>query len=334
MGEWSQPGDEEADENDMRADEEESVDGLSSEAAFVNPMEVEFARLLDFYHIPWLYEPTSFALNWLDDQVVEMFTPDFYLPDQDLYVELTTMRQRLVTRKHRKLRRLRDLYPAINVRLLYNRDYHQLLAAYGYGAIEIASLREEDIERILVSRDELTERVAQLGETISRDYAGRAILLVGVLKGVTFFLADLARVITRPVAIDFLALARPSRGSSERTVRIVKDLDRDIAGQHVILVEDVVNTGLTLDFLLKDLRARDPASLTVCTLLDKAEQRIVPVPLDYTGFVIPDEFVVGYGLDYRELHRTLPFLAILKRQVYTSPQLASGQPERLMDSER
>lgn len=318
----------------MRADEEEPEDGPWGEAAFVNPMEVEFARLLDFYHIPWLYEPTSFALNWAGNQVIEMFTPDFYLPDQDLYVELTTMRQRLVTRKHRKLRRLRDLYPTINVRLLYNRDYHQLLAAYGYGAIEIASLREDEIERILVSRDELTGRVAQLGETISRDYAERAIVLIGVLKGVTFFLADLARAITRPVAIDFLALARPSRGGGERAVRIVKDLDRDIAGQHVILVEDVVNTGLTLDFLLKDLRARGPASLVVCTLLDKAEQRVVPVPLDYTGFVIPDEFVVGYGLDYRELHRNLPFLAILKRQVYTPPQLASGQPERPLDSER
>ena len=301
-------------------DDDDIVESLASETAFVNPMEVEFARLLDFYHIPWLYEPTSFALNWSGDQVNEMFTPDFYLPDQDLYVELTTMRQRLVTRKHRKLRRLRELYPTINVRLLYNRDYHQMIAAYGYGAVEIATLREEDIERILVSRDELAARVTQLGEQISRDYAGRPVVLIGVLKGVTFFLADLARAITSAVAIDFLALARPARGGDERVVRIVKDLDRDIAGQHVILVEDVVNTGLTLDFLLKNLRARGPASLTVCTLLDKAEQRIVPVPLDYTGFVIPDEFVVGYGLDYRELHRNLPFLAILKRQVYTVPQ--------------
>lgn len=294
---------------------------------FVHPMEVEFARLLDFYHIPWIYEPTSFALNWSGDQVIEMFTPDFYLPDQDLYVELTTMRQRLVTRKHRKLRRLRELYPNVNIRLLYNRDYHQLIASYGYGAVEIASLREEEIERILVSRDELAARVAALGEEISRDYADRAILLIGVLKGVTFFIADLARAISRPVALDFLAIARPSRGSSEREVRIVKDLDRQIAGEHVILVEDIVNTGLTLDFLLKDLRARGPASLAVCTLLDKAEQRVVPVPLNYTGFTIPDEFVVGYGLDYRELHRNLPFLAVLKRQVYASADVGRWNRE-------
>jgi len=307
--------------------------GVVSEAegspAFVHPMEVEFARLLDFYHIPWLYEATSFALNWSGEQVIEMFTPDFYLPDQDLYVELTTMRQRLVTRKHRKLRRLRELYPSINVRLLYNRDYHQLIASYGYGAVEIASLREEEIERILVSRDELAARVAALGEEISRDYADRAILLIGVLKGVVFFMADLARTISRPVALDFLALARPARDSAEPMVRIVKDLDRDIVGQHVILVEDVVNTGLTLDFLLKELRQREPASLAVCTLLDKAEQRVVPVPLAYTGFAIPDEFVVGYGLDYRELHRNLPFLAVLKRRVYASAEVDSWNAERL-----
>jgi hypoxanthine phosphoribosyltransferase len=322
--------DEEARDEPLPADVEEAEttddDGSSG---FVHPMETEFARLLDFYHIPWLYEPTSFALNWSGDQVTEMFTPDFYLPDQDLYVELTTMRQRLVTRKHRKLRRLRELYPNVNIRLLYNRDYHQLIASYGYGAVEIASLREEEIERILVSRDELAARVVALGEEISRDYADRAILLIGVLKGVTFFIADLARAISRPVALDFLAIARPARGSSERQVRIVKDLDRDIAGQHVILVEDIVNTGLTLDFLVKNLRARGPASLTVCTLLDKSEQRVVPVPLTYTGFTIPDEFVVGYGLDYRELHRNLPFLAVLRRQVYASAEVGQWNAERI-----
>ena len=300
-------------------------------APFVHPMEVEFARILDFYHIPWLYEPTSFALNWEGDQVTEMFTPDFYLPDQDLYVELTSMRQRLVTRKHRKIRRLRELYPAINVRLLYAHDYLQLLAAYGYGALQIESLREEEIDRILISRDELGARVAALGAEISRDYAGRSILLVGVLKGVTFFLADLARAISRPVGIDYLAISRPARGQGPAGVggvRIVKDLDRDIRGQHVLLVEDIVNTGLTLDYLLKELRSREPASVAVCTLLDKSTQRVVPVPLDYTGFSIPDEFVVGYGLDYRELHRNLPFICVLKREVYAPPGGATSDERR------
>ena len=296
-----------------------AADGAAEPPAFVHPMEVEFARLLDFYHIAWLYEPTSFALNWEGDQVTEMFTPDFYLPDLDLYVELTTMRQRLVTRKHRKIRRLLELYPGINIRLLYRRDYLQLIAAYGYGAVEIESLREEDIARILVSRDELAARVAELGAQISHDYAGSSLVLVGVLKGITFFLADLARAITRPVAIEYLSISRPGRGASgDEAVRIVKDLDRDIAGQHVLLVEDIVNTGLTLAYLVKELRARNPASLAVCTLLDKADQRVVPVALDYTGFTIPDEFVVGYGLDYRELYRNLPFICVLKREVYAA----------------
>jgi hypoxanthine phosphoribosyltransferase len=332
LDEHTQPqGTDQPAQEDLPAEVDEEIGAIDDDGspAFVHPMEEEFARLLDFYHIPWLYEPTSFALNWSGDQVIEMFTPDFYLPDQDLYVELTNMRQRLVTRKHRKIRRLRELYPHINIRLLYNRDYHQLLAAYGYGAVEIAALREEEIERILVSRDELMARVAALGEQLSRDYADRSILLIGVLKGVIFFMADLARAITRPVAIDYLAIARPSRASGERAVRIIKDLDRDIAGQHVVLVEDIVNTGLTLDFLLKDLRSRGPASLSVCTLLDKADQRVVPVPIDYVGFTIPDEFVVGYGLDYRELHRNLPFLCILRRHVYAPPGEGTAPVEQL-----
>lgn len=320
------------DEADQRQSGEAAEASPAATAAFAHPMEIEFARLLDFYHIPWLYEPTSFALNWNGDQITEMFTPDFYLPNQDLYVELTTMRQRLVTRKHRKIRRLRELYPGVNIRLLYRHDYLQLLAAYGYGAIEIASLRAEEIDRILVSRDELQTRVTALGEEISRDYADRAILLVGVLKGITFFLADLARAISRPVAIDYLAISRPSRRADDDPeppgfVQIVKDLDIDIVGRHVVLVEDVVNTGLTLDYLLKDLRSRQPASLAVCALLDKADQRVVPVSLDYIGFTIPNEFVVGYGLDYRELHRNLPFICVLKRDVYANAQVATGNQE-------
>ncbi|MFN8513398.1 MAG: hypoxanthine phosphoribosyltransferase [Chloroflexia bacterium] len=339
MDERLQPHDaDQSDQDDLspEADEEFGATEDDGSRAFVHPMEEEFARLLDFYHIPWLYEPTSFALNWSGEQVIEMFTPDFYLPDQDLYVELTNMRQRLVTRKHRKIRRLRELYPHVNIRLLYNRDYHQLLAAYGYGAVEIAALREEEIERILVSRDELMARVAALGEQISRDYADRSILLIGVLKGVIFFMADLARAITRPVAIDYLAIARPSRASGERAVRVIKDLDRDIAGQHVLLVEDIVNTGLTLDYLIKDLRARGAASLAICTLLDKADQRVVPVSIDYVGFTIPDEFVVGYGLDYRELHRNLPFLCVLRRHVYAPPStdVPPAEQLRLLDPAR
>jgi hypoxanthine phosphoribosyltransferase len=290
---------------------------------FAHPAEAEFARLLDFYHIQWRYEPTSFPIAWEGDRVTEMFTPDFYLPEQDLYIELTTMKQRLVTRKHRKIRRLHAVHPNVRVKLLYQRDYHQLLANYGYGAVEITSLPPEHIDRILFSPNELQARVRELGEQISRDYAGQSLVLVGLLKGITFFLADLARAITRPLAIDYLSLSELQYGGvGGTTVRIERDLDFDIRGKHVLLIEDIVNTGLTLDYVLKTLRTREPASLRVCVLFDKGERRLVPVSLDYTGFTIPNEFVVGYGLDYRELYRNLPFLCVLKPEAYRVEDVA------------
>lgn len=279
---------------------------------FAHPAEAEFAAFLDFFRITWQYEPHSFPLRWEDGRIVEQFTPDFYLPEQDLYVELTTMKQSLVTRKHRKVRRLKELYPHVNIVLLYRKDYHEILSRFGYGSVDITSLRPEQIERVLLSPAEIQRRVSELGRQISEDYAGKSLVLVGVLKGITFFLADLARAITRPVAIDYLQLSR----DLQEGVAIRKDLDLDITGKHVLLVEDIVNTGLTLDFILRTLRERDPASLEVCALLDKAERRLVPVPVRYVGFTVPNEFVVGYGLDYRELYRNLPFICVLKREVY------------------
>ncbi len=287
--------------------------------SFAHPAEEEFARLLDFFRIVWAYEPTSFPLSWDGDRVTEMFTPDFYLPEQDLYVELTTMKQSLIQRKHRKLRRIREVYPEINIVLLTRRDYYELLARFGYGAVEISSLPEDDIERILYSPTEIAARVEALGAQISTDYAGRSVLLVGLLKGVTFFLADLARAITRPVAIDYLSVAslRADPGAEERfEVHFSKDADFDYTGQHVLLLEDIVNTGLTLDFVVTKLWERQPASLEVCVLFDKRERRLLDVPVKYTGFTIPNAFVVGYGLDYRERYRNLPFLCVLKQDVF------------------
>lgn len=311
-------------EEDRRADERfdpgpDSDSPLTAQStsthSFVHPAEAEFAAFLDFYRIRWLYEPKSFPLRWRDSRISEMFTPDFYLPEQDLYVELTTMKQSLVTRKNRKMRRLQELYPEINIVLIYRKNYHELLSRFGYGSVDITSLQPEQIERVLFSSAEIQERVAALGEQISADYAGRSIILVGVLKGVTFFLADLARAITRPLAIDFLQLSHRMENGG---VQISKDLSLDIEGQHVLLVEDIVNTGVSMDFVLRSLQAHNPASLEVCTLFDKDERRLVPVPVKYVGFQIPNEFVVGYGLDYRELYRNLPFICVLKRQVYES----------------
>jgi hypoxanthine phosphoribosyltransferase len=287
-----------------------------SRVEFAHPSEQEFARFLDYYRIRWVYEPVSFPIAWESSRVSEMFTPDFYLPEHDLYVELTTMKQSLVTPKNRKLRLLRELYTDVNVQLLYRKDYHQLLAKAGYGMLEVQHLRKEDVGDILVSPVELETRVRALAMKISRDHRGRSIVLVGVLKGVTFFLADLARQIKVPYVIDYLDLKRYAGALPRDRVRIARDIDYPIEGRHVLLVEDVINTGLTIDFVLSELRARAPASIDVVTLLDRPARRLVNVPIRYVGFQIPNDYVVGYGLDYRELYRNLPFICALKPRVY------------------
>lgn len=280
--------------------------------AFAHPSEQEFARFLDYYRIRWAYEPMAFPIGWDEDRVTEMFTPDFYLPEYDMYIELTTMKQSLVTPKNRKVRMLKELYPEVNVRLLYRKDYQQLLSRAGYEAIEQHHIQEEDIQQILISPVELRTRVRALGRRISRDLQGRPVLLVGVLKGITFFMADLARTMTVPVGIDYLDIRRYRSTLPGERVRIVRDLDTPITGRNVVLVEDMVNTGLTLDFLLNRLREREPASVEVVTLLDRPSRRLVEVPIRYTGFQVPPDYVVGYGLDYRELYRNLPFICTLK----------------------
>jgi hypoxanthine phosphoribosyltransferase len=296
--------------------------------SFVHPSELEFARFLDYYRIRWAYEPVAFPIAWEGGRVSEMFAPDFYLPEHDLYVEITTMKQSLVTPKNRKVRRMRELYPDVQVRLLYRKDYEQLLAQAGYARTELQHLRKDQIQDILVSPHELETRVRALGRRISRDYRGESIVLVGVLKGITFFLADLARQITAPMAIDYLSVARYSRDDQlARRVAIQRDIDYPIQGRHVLLVEDVVNTGLTLDYVLGVLREREPASLEVVTLLDRPARRIANVEARYTGFQIPTDYVVGYGLGYRELYRNLPFICTLKPSVYArdaAPALPAG----------
>ena len=169
------------------------------------------------------------------------------------------------------------------------------------------------IGEVLVSEDQLRARVRALGEEISRDYADGTLLLVGVLKGAVFFLADLMRAIEVPVEVDFMAVASyGSATDSSGVVRILKDLDAVIAGRDVLIVEDIVDSGLTLQYLLRNLGARDPRTLGVCALLTKPTRREVELPIRYVGFEIPDAFVVGYGLDHDERHRNLPFVATLE----------------------
>jgi len=172
---------------------------------------------------------------------------------------------------------------------------------------------EDGVGEILVQPDELARRVRELGEEVSADYEGRDLFLVGVLKGAVFFLSDLMRHMSVPCEIDFMAVS--SYGSSTDSsgiVRILKDLDAPIQGRDVLIVEDIVDSGLTLSYLLRTLRARDPASLEVCALLTKPERRKVELPIRYVGFEIPNRFVIGYGLDHLERFRSLPFVAVLQ----------------------
>lgn len=176
-----------------------------------------------------------------------------------------------------------------------------------------------DVERTLISTEELRARIAELGERITVDYYGEDLMLVGVLKGAVMFMVDLARAINLPLEIDFMATS--SYGASTHSsgvVRILKDLDRSIENKNILIVEDIVDTGLTLKYLKEILHDRNPKSVRVCALLNKQKARKADVDLDYVGFEIPDEFVVGYGLDYAEIYRNLPFVGVLKPEKYTS----------------
>jgi hypoxanthine phosphoribosyltransferase len=173
-------------------------------------------------------------------------------------------------------------------------------------------MSESDVGDILVQRDELEHRVRELGAEISRDYADRELLLVGVLKGAVFFLADLMRHLDVVCEVDFMAVSSYGASTdSSGVVRILKDLDAPIEGRDVLIVEDIVDSGLTLSYLFRMLRARGPASLEVCALLTKPQRREIDLPIRYVGFEIPNRFAIGYGLDYAERFRNLPYVAVL-----------------------
>jgi len=279
-------------------------------ASFAHPSEEEFARLLDFYQIEWIYEPRSFVLEW-EGKAAEMFTPDFYLPALDIYVEMTTLKPGLTTEKNRKVRRLRELYPEVNIKLLARRDYDRLLAKYGYGPL--AGVKTRGVGRVLFSAPKIQKRVSQLAKEVSQDYEGHHPVLVGVLRGVFCFMADLMRYLTVPADVDFMAISYYG-GEGGKAVRVTMDVGIELEGCHVLLVEDIVDTGMTLSLVLNHLKARNPASLRVCTLLDKRIRRLADVHLDYVGFEVPDEFLVGYGLDYQEEYRNLPFIALMEEE--------------------
>lgn len=175
----------------------------------------------------------------------------------------------------------------------------------------------DDVEDILIPEEVLQDRIRELGRRISTEYNSKEPLLVGILTGAFVFLADLLRAISIPCRVDFMATASYGSGTeSSGIVRILKDLDQSIEGRHVLIVDDIIDTGLTMDYLLETLKARYPASLRVCALLDKRPRRLREVPLDFSGFEIPDKFVIGYGLDYAGHYRNLPFIGVLKPELY------------------
>jgi hypoxanthine phosphoribosyltransferase len=181
----------------------------------------------------------------------------------------------------------------------------------GYGPVTQAEL-EHGVGEVLIEQTTLQNRIGELGKEISADYAGRDLLLVGVLKGAVFFMADLMRELTVPCEIDFMAISSYGAATdSSGVVRILKDLDINVAGRDVLVVEDIIDSGLTLSYLMRNLRSRKPASLEVVTLLTKPDRREIDVPVRYVGFEIPNKFVIGYGLDFAERYRNLPYVAVL-----------------------
>ncbi|MCL5037806.1 MAG: hypoxanthine phosphoribosyltransferase [Chloroflexi bacterium] len=183
----------------------------------------------------------------------------------------------------------------------------------------MSNFLEEDIEKVLFSHEQLEKRIKEMGEKISRDYEGKYPLLIAILRGAIMFIADLSRAITIPINLDFMVCTRYGSKDQPGRVRILKDLELSAQGRHLLIVEDVIDNGDTLFYLSNTLKLRKPASLKICTLFDKPYRRRAPIQADYSGFIIPDRFVVGFGLDYKEKYRNLPFLGTLKPGLCRAP---------------
>ncbi|HHY90402.1 MAG TPA: hypoxanthine phosphoribosyltransferase [Clostridiales bacterium] len=176
---------------------------------------------------------------------------------------------------------------------------------------------QQDIAKILFTEEEIAKKVEELGNQITKDYQDKDLVLIGILKGANIFIGDLMRKIRIPITLDFMAVSSYGLSTeSSGIVKIIKDLERSIEGKDVLIVEDLIDTGLTLNYIYKNLLSRKPKSLKICTLLDKPDRRKVDIKVDYKGFDVPDEFIIGYGIDYAEKYRNLPYVAVLKREVY------------------
>lgn len=295
--------------------------GYRGGPSFAHPAEDDFARLLSFYGIRWVYEPTTFALAWGEDgQPAQSFTPDFYLPDHRLYIEMTTMRQRLVTRKNRKLRRLRTLYPNVRIKLLYRRDYLRLVDAYPSASRRLGPCR---LGPVVLGASTIAERVRELARMLTADLAtgcgsapaAERPLVLGVGSAAGRFVADLGEELRRlglVFEVDRVDVTRYRIIGGMRRVRVRRPPHSPVAGRRVLLVADIVNTGLSLGYLIGWLRRRGAIAVDVCALLDRQSARLVEVPIRYRGFEAPSDLLVGYGLPLRRQYRELPFIATVR----------------------
>jgi hypoxanthine phosphoribosyltransferase len=285
---------------------------------FAHPAERDFSAVLSYYRVRWAYEPTSFPLEWGEDgRPLEMFTPDFYLPDQRLYVELTTMRQRLVTRKNRKLRRLKELYPDIRIKLLYRRDYHQFVDCY------LRPPGEDDDSvpgRVLFSEEEIARRIGELADEIALsdlvrpDADCEPLLIVTAARGAQQFARDLGAQLTeRGVAYawDHAQLTRSRNDARMSRVRLRRRPVTDPSGRRVLVLTDVVSTGLSTAYFSRWLIRRGARDVAICSLLDRPMARLTGVPLRFAAFTAPNELLVGYGLQLRRRYANLPAIHTL-----------------------
>lgn len=296
---------------------------LSSQERFAHPAEFTLAQLLTFYDVRWEYEPTTFALRWTPDgQPSEFVTPDFYLPEHGVYLELTTMRQRLVTRKNRKFRKLRERYPNVQVKILYLRDFERLQDAFSQGPRQANSTTGD----VVLSEAELSTRISEIAEELCSRWQGRLgmrtprnllerPLLLGVGEGSTLFLRQLgAKMGAVGVPADSARIDLTTReGKADwARVRIARPPRIPAAGRHVVIVQDIVSSGLSATYVSSWLRRHGARSIELCALLDREPARVLEVPVDVKGFVAPDIPLGGFGLQRWEDFRDLSYIAEIR----------------------
>ncbi|HEU0114755.1 MAG TPA: phosphoribosyltransferase family protein [Thermomicrobiales bacterium] len=284
---------------------------------FAHPAEREFSRLLSYYRVRWVYEPTSFALAWDErGRAVECFTPDFYLPDHHLYIELTTMRQRLVTRKNRKMRLLREIYPDVRIKLLYRRDFARIAEVFPQPDELDRPVR---IGRVVFPEAAIRARLDRIAADLAADLApvdpAEPPLLLGVGREPCRFCEAIANRLRQhglTLPRDRIDVSRYRLQASAATVAVRRPPAAPLAGRHVIVVTDMINTGLTLAYLWEWLRRKGAAQITGCALLSRDSARLIDTPVRHIGFEAPDEPLAGWGLRLRRQYRELPYIAAIE----------------------